>query len=78
MTKFKVFITRETSESVEVIVEAKDLEEADQKAYERVRDAMSAPAWPDGLEWEPDDYAGDPYLPAPGEGEVVPDTTPVS
>jgi hypothetical protein len=70
MTRYRVCVTRDTTESTYVEVEASNPEEADTKAFEHVYETL----WigPTAMTWEPDDYVGSPYLPAPGEADELP------
>jgi hypothetical protein len=56
MPSYELILTRDTSESVHVEVEAKDLEEA----QEKVLDMIMQGEIDDG--WEPDDHVGDRYF----------------
>lgn len=54
---YSLMLTRDTSETMTVEVEAKDLEEAQEKVLD-----MHANGQLDGEDWEPDDHVGDRYF----------------
>lgn len=54
MPKYIVRMTRDCSQSVDMIVTADNQEMAEQRAYQEARENMDVP-------WEDDDFAGKPY-----------------
>lgn len=56
MNQYRVRMVRDTSQSVDIIVTAKDEEEAVDKAYQKARSDWD-------LEWTDDDCASKPYCP---------------
>lgn len=66
--RYRVIVTRDTTESTVVDVEASSPEEANTKALAEARD------YPGRFDWTPDDgVAGDPYLGDPDGVEEVSD-----
>lgn len=63
MPKFRFIVTRDTSESAMVTIDAADIEEAHDKALSSAMD----------LEWEPDNCVGRRYLPDEDDYEVIDD-----
>lgn len=56
MPKYVLRMTRDTSQSVDLIVTAENEELAEQKAYQEARTNWDLP-------WQDDDFAGKPYCP---------------
>jgi hypothetical protein len=59
MPKFKFFITRQVTESAEVIVEGDDIEDAHTNALTMANDHKID-------NWQQDDMQGEPFIPDPG------------
>lgn len=72
--KYRVIVTRDTTESIFVTVEADNPLDADEKALDIVQNANVHVQ--NTFNWELDDGAGKPYIGAPGDAEpleVTPD-----
>lgn len=69
MPKFHVILTRDTTESCVISVEADTPEEAEERVFE-VYNELTRTTIPD---WEVDDAAGRPYLADPGGCAFLPD-----
>ena len=70
MARYKVLVTREASESCEVIVEADSVQAAEELAVEAAENEMQ--------EWTVDDNIHGPYICDPGNcAEEIPEDAPV-
>lgn len=63
MPKYRIMMTRDTSDTAYIEVEADNLEAAEDAAYQIAR-------YEDDVDWEPDDWCGKPYCPDPGATEI--------
>jgi hypothetical protein len=68
MPKFRVYITRDTSETGTIVVEAENAEYAKHKAWQQYH----SEGFPYGDFYEPDDYGASPFI--SDCGEEHPDT----
>lgn len=63
MNKYRIMMTRDTSDTAYIEVEANSIEEAEDLAYTIAR-------YEDDVAWEPDDWCGKPYCPDPEANQI--------
>jgi hypothetical protein len=63
MNRYRLLYTRDCSDSAYIEVEADNIDDAHDKAYQIAR-------YEDDVKWEPDDWCGKPYCPDPEACQV--------
>lgn len=63
MNKYRIMMTRDTTDTAYIEVEADSVEEAEDLAYTIAR-------YEDDVVWEPDSWCGKPYCPDPEANQI--------